>query len=288
MPRRGPALQRYRDEELELGRIELPDYLRTDPEPDPEREPERTPLRQPRPSNEALRQALEQMVRTQKRMRRRCEDEDQEECPDCKPAVDGNPTVPWHIFDAGTVRKPSPRAKGALYQHHVVPWFGFGAEDIGGKLRVHIEEWEWRRGRAGSWDELHHAECKLIECKLGYRDFLDEDLIAPRAFGDPPPEDDPHTTRNPRKPFLGTLQRQWKGQISAQHAAFSPDWPIVTLEWVFSDSDVLWVFLMILDDMEIYNITTRHVPYELAPNGTTFVRALYDNGEQDYGYWEDN
>ncbi|RLJ51698.1 hypothetical protein BCF46_1913 [Litoreibacter meonggei] len=280
------ALQRYREEELELGRIELPDYLQGNQDPDPD--PERTPPRLSRPTNTALRQALEQMVRTQRRIRDRCDDEEQEDCPYCKPAVDGRATSPWHIFQAGPVRKPSPRARGALYQHYVIPWFGFNAVESGDQLTVHIEEWEWKRGRAGSWDGLHHAMCKLIECKLGYRDWLDETLIVPRAFGDPAPAQRPHLSGNPRKPWLSSLMDEWQGQITEQHAAFDPDWPVVTLEWTFSDSNVLTAFLMILGDMGIYNIQTKHVPYSLAPTGTTFIRELYASGEEDYGYWEDN
>lgn len=37
------ALQQYREEELELGRIELPDYLRGNRDPDLDPDPDRTP-----------------------------------------------------------------------------------------------------------------------------------------------------------------------------------------------------------------------------------------------------
>ncbi|MEM6277615.1 MAG: hypothetical protein AAF714_11780 [Pseudomonadota bacterium] len=274
------ALQQYRDEEIELGRIELPDVLSGNPDPDEEPEPEE--IRPRRPSNPALRQAMEQMIQTQRRMRERCDSEENEDCPYCKPAVDGKPTSPWHQFQGGPVRKPSPRARGALYQHHVVPWFGFGSTDTGGQLTVAIEEWEWKRGRSGSWDGLHHGLCKLIECKLGYRDFMDESLLTAGGEGQL------HTRRNPRKPWLPPLMENWSGQINAQHAAFDPDWPIVSLEWVFSDSDVMTAFLFILRDLGIFNIDPRHAPYELSPTGTLYVRELYASGDEDYGYWEDN
>ena len=280
------ALQRYREEELELGRIELPEALRGNRDPDPE--PQRTPPRAPRPTNTALREMLNQMVQTQRRVRDRCDDEEGEDCPYCKPAVDGRPISPWHIFQAGPVRKPSPRARGALYQHYVIPWFGFYAEETNDQLTVHIEEWEWKRGRAGSWDGLHYAQCKLIECKLGYRDFVDESLLRAAAMGEAAPGQLPHTSPNPAKPWLPPLSEEWSGQIAAQHAAFDPDWPVVTLEWTFSDNDVLYCFLLILSDMGIFNIEPRHVPYDLAPTGTNFVRELYASGEEDYGYWEDN
>lgn len=241
-----------------------------------------------RPTNTALREALQQMVRTQRRIRDRCDDEAEEDCPYCKPAVDGQSTNPWQIFQAGPVRKPSPRARGALNQHYVIPWFGFHAEETGDQLTVHIEEWEWKRGRAGSWDGLHHAECKLIECKLGFRDFINEDLLCPVALGDPMPIVGPHLSGNPKKPWLPSLYDAWENPILAQHAAFNPDWPIVSLEWTFSDDDVRYCFSLILGDLDIFNIEARHVPYELAPTGTTFVRELYASGKEDYGYWEDN
>lgn len=228
------------------------------------------------------------MVRTQRRLRDQCDDEDEEACPYCKPAVDGHATTPWHIFQAGPVRKPMPKARGALYQHYVIPWFGFFAEETNDELTVHIEEWEWKRGRAASWDGLHYADCKLIECKLGYRDFMDEALVRPRALGEAAPVQRAHLTRNSAKPWLPSLMEEWEQQITQQHAAFDPDWPTVSLEWVFSASDVMTQFLFICRDLEIFNIDPRHVPCELAPTGTKFVRELYASGEEDYGYWEDN
>lgn len=269
------ALQQYRDEDLELGRIEMPDILKGGPEPEPE--PER---RLPDGlTRNAAREALRQMVESQTRLKRRCQDQDEQECPYCKPAVDGNATSPWHSFEAGTVRKPSPRARGSLYQHYVLPWHGFSSEERDGKLVVSIEEWEWKRGRAGSWDGLDYAKCQLYECKLGYRDYIDEARVG---------QTDAYSHVNSRKPFLGTLLDQWRGQIMAQHAAFTPDWPIVSLEWVFSDNEVLWQFVAICSALGITNIGAKHRPYHLAPEGTNYVRELYESGEQDYGYWEDN
>lgn len=271
------ALKTYRDEDIDFGKIDLPDVLSGGPKPEPE--PERK-LPDGLTSS-AARDALKELVRTQRQLKKRCQDQEEQNCPYCKPATDGKATVPWHTFQGGTVRKPSPRARGSLYQHYVLPWHGFSANETDGQLKVSIEEWEWKRGRDGSWDGLDYAKCKLYECKLGYRDYLDESKIGDstkKAYRFP----------NPEKPFLGTLQNVWKKQITSQHNAFSPEWPTVTLEWVFSDQEVMWQFLGILDELRIANIEIDHIPYHLAPDGTNFVSELYASGEQDYGYWEDN
>lgn len=264
------------EERLRRGRIDLPDILSGGPQPEPE--PDQTPPK--RPNNSALRKAMETMIASEAKLKERCDDTEQQDCPYCKPAVEGKSV--WHRFEAGPVRKPSPRARGSLYQHYVVPWFGYQADETAGQLTVNVEEWEWRRGREGSWDGLDHSQCRLYECKLGYRDFLDENKLD---------LDESYTFPNPRKRWLGSLATAFEGekkQMTKQYRAFIDEWPKVTLEWVFSDEEVMWQFAKMRDDYQYYEIDNRHAPYDLAPSGTEFVRELYASGEEDYGYWEDS
>ena len=262
-----------KEERLRRGRIDLPDILSGGPQPDPE--PEQPPRN--RPNNSALRTAMEVMIASETKQKERCDDTEQQDCPYCKPAVEGERV--WHRFAGGPVRKPTPKARGSLYQHYVVPWFGYRSDETAGQLAVEVEEWEWRRGREGSWDGLDHSQCRLYECKLGYRDFLDENTLdMPGSYTNP----------NPKKFWLGSLEEAFKDQLVAQYATFRPEWPKVALEWVFSDQEVMWQFVKMRDNYEYYEIDNRHVPYDLAPSGTEFVRELYASGEEDYGYWEDS
>ncbi len=271
------ALRNLQEEEkLSKGRIDLPKALSGGSDPDPEMEPELENKPPNRPGDAQQRVALEVMIATETRQKEECDDAEQQDCPYCKPAVEGKPV--WQSFDGGPVRKASPKARGSLYQHHVVPWFGYVSDNVDGRLTISIEEWEWRRGRTASWDGLDYAQCKLYECKLGYRDFLDEDLIGKRIA---------YQRRNPKKPWLGTLEDAFKKQMISQHAAFRPEWPKVMLEWVFSDQEVMWQFVEMRDTLGLSEIDNRHEPFDKAPNGTDFVRELYASGEEDYGYWED-
>ncbi len=253
-------------EEEEIGRIELPDILTRNSDPEPEPEPERE---QPKPFPPPF------DYDTETRAKERCEDNPEQDCEMCKPAQEGSPFI--RSFAGGTVQKPSPAARGALYQHHVVGWFVFQASaDDENKLTVGIQEWNWKLGRLQSWDGLVFSQCRLLECKLGYRDFLDQN--APN-----------YRLRNPRKPFLGTLQNAFRPQLFAQYAAMMTEWPRATLEWVFSDDEVNWQFVAMCRDRSYWEVKNRHVPYHLAPSGTEFVRELYADGSEDtYGYWEDS
>lgn len=261
------------EERLRRGRIDLPDILSGSPQPEPEsgQQPSN------RPNNSALRKAMETMIASETQLKERCDDTEQQDCPYCKPAVEGKSV--WHRFEAGPVRKPSPRARGSLYQHYAVPWFGYQADEAAGQLTVSVEEWEWRRGREGSWDGLDHSQCRLYECKLGYRDFLDESKLD---------RENSYRLRNPKKPWLGSIERAFMAQLTAQYMTFHPEWPKVTLEWVFSDQEVMWQFVKMRDRSGLSEIDNRHTPYDLAPSGTEFVRELYAPGEEDYGYWEDS
>ncbi|MFV0643846.1 MAG: hypothetical protein ACK5NN_05005 [Sphingomonadaceae bacterium] len=264
------------EEELRRGRIDLPDIMSGGPEPEPESE--QTPPK--RPNNSALRTAMEAMIASETKQKENCDDTEQQDCPYCKPAVEGKAV--WQHFDGGPVRKATPKARGSLYQHYVVPWFGYRSDDTSGRLTIEIEEWEWRRGKAAAWDGLDYAQCKLYECKMGYRDFLDEDLIG---------KDDAYTYPNPKKPWLRSLEYAFEiknKQLSNQYNTFIGEWPRTTLEWVFSDQEVMWQFIKMRGDMNMNQIDNRHVPYDLAPSGTQFVRELYASGEEDYGYWEDS
>ncbi len=266
----GAAITARKLQEEEIGKVELPDSIsdlfKPKPEPEPEPEEDYRPPPMPPPFDPD----------TETRTRRRCEDDPEQDCDFCKPAVEGRSTLPMHMFQAGTVRNPSPRARGALYQHYVAPWHKFVATEEGGRLVVQIEEWNWRRGNDGSWDALVFSECKLLDCKLGYRDYLD----------DAGPD---YKKVNPIKPFLGTLQDAFQGQLLAQYAAFISDWPAVSLDWIFSDSEVRWQFIALKTVLGLHQIDARHVPFSYAPDGTQFVRELYSGSSPDtYGYWEDN
>lgn len=270
------AYPKGRPEDLEpdLGKVELPESIQRlfEPEVEPDLEPDN---RQPqRPNNSALRAAMEVMIASQTRQRERCDDNEQQDCPYCKPAVEGKSV--WDNFDGGPITKPYPKARGSLYQHYVVPWFQYITQDMGGYLYIQLEEWSWRRN--GNWDGLDHADCKLYECKLGYRDFLDESKLNRRNS---------YTLRNPRKPWLGSIERAFKEQLKSQHAAIIDEWPKVTLEWVFSDQEVMWQFVKMRDRSGLSEVDNKHVPAPFASSGTQFVRELYASGEEDYGYWED-
>ena len=270
------SYKKYSDAEDEQrrGRIDLPDFLKgrkADPEPEPELKPNNK-----RPGNAELRMALEALVQTEKKIRDECDDSEEQECPFCKPAVEGSRIQ--HSFQAGTVRKPTPKARGSLYQHYILPWFGFEADETDGMLRVKIEEWVWRRPPEASWDGMDHAQCLLYEVKLGYRDFIDESLVG---------TGDAYAYPNPAKPFLGSLERKILAQTQEQYSVVSPEMPKVRLLWVFSDHEVMWQFAFMCRDKGMVEIEYKHAPYHLAPDGTLFVGELYRSGEQDYGYWED-
>lgn len=243
--------------------------------PEPQPEPEQTPPK--RPNNSALRTAMETMIASETKQKENCDDTEQQDCPYCKPAVEGKAV--WQHFDGGPVRKPTPKARGSLYQHYVVPWLGYRSDEVAGRLAIELEEWEWRRGRAAAWDGLDYAQCKLYECKLGYRDFLDENLIG---------ENRAYAELNSKKPWLGTLEKAFEKQMESQYAAFRPEWPQTSLEWVFSDDEVMWQFVEMRNVLGMNEIGNKHVPFDKAPSGTTFVRELYASGEEDYGYWEDS
>lgn len=265
------ALQQYQDDDLDLGRIDLDDLLGRNQDPDPE--PERDPL-----SSLIRIEALRQLVEAQISARERLDDEDCEDCLKCKPYDEGNDVS--HNFGAGTVSNPSPRGRGALFQHYVVPWFPLRARDEGGgALRVDIGEWEWRLGRMQSWDGLDFLACKLIEVKLGYRDFLDETKIG---------RNNAHTLISPKKPFLGTLHDAFIDQLMTQVATVRSAQPsLAILEWVFSDNEVNWQFVALCGNYGYTDVRNRVQPFPLAPNGTKFVRELYTDGPELFGYWED-
>ena len=267
----GAVITARRIQEEEIGRVELPDTIQDllDPQPQPEPEPERDPP--PRPFPPPFDRDVEE------RTRERCEDDPEGDCDICKALTEGRTTLPQHLFQAGTVDRPSPRARGALYQHHVINWLFFKADaDSNRNLTVQIEEWNWKLGAAQSWDGLVFSECKLLECKLGYFDFLD-------------PNDPDYSMPNPRKPFLGSLERAFSRQLDAQYNAFVGDFPEVSLDWVFSDNEVMWQFLAMTTAQGKFEVGNRHVPFHLAPSGTQFVRDLYsDTPEDAYGHWEDS
>ncbi len=261
-------------DEQEIGKVELPDSIDRlfNRQVEPELEPDN---QQPqRPNNTALRAAMVTMIATETRLKRRCDDKEQQDCRYCKPAVDGS--AAWDRFDGGPVTKPSPKARGSLYQHYVVPWFQYITEDRDGKLYIQLEEWSWRRN--GNWDGLDHKECKLYECKLGYRDFLDENKIGSNGA---------YTEVNPKKPFLGTLQKAFEDQMRSQHEAIIPEWPYVALHWIFSDEEVMFQFVEMRKEMKLSAIGSKYIPAPFSPSGTQYVSELYASGEEDYGYWED-
>lgn len=269
------AARRTIDEELEIGKIELPESITDllDPQPQPEeREPEPEPQK---PKNPYPRPPYD--YDTETRARRRCQEDPEQDCELCKVLSEGQSTLPRHTFAAGTVQRPSPRARGSLYQHYVVGWFHYEASEDGeGNLEVQIEEWNWRLGVVQSWDGLVYTECKLLECKLGYLDFLDEN-------------DPNYAVENPKKRFLGKLEDQFMGQLGMQYAAMRPDWPDVSLEWVFSDEEVMWQFVALRTALSMNEVGNKHVPFHLSPSGTNYVREQYSDGSEDeYGYWEDS
>lgn len=270
------ALRNLQEEEkLRRGQIDLPAPFADDQMP--EMEPDNDNRSPQRPNNSQLRAGMEAMIASETKRREDCDDTEQQDCPYCKPAVEGMSV--WDNFDGGPVRKPYPKARGSLYQHYVVPWFQYIATETNGDLYIQLEEWSWRRN--GNWDGLDHTDCKLYECKLGYYDFLDESRLNHR---------DSYTFSNPQKPWLGNLYDAFegrKGQLSSQYNAFSDEWPHTTLQWVFSDYEVMWQFTKMRDRIGMTKIDNRHIPYDLAPSGTQFVREMYASGDEDYGYWED-
>jgi len=193
----------------------------------------------------------------------------------CKALSEGSPVM--HSFAGGEVRRPSPKARGSLYQHYVVPWFLFLAEEVDEKLQIQIEEWNWKLGSQQSWDGLVFSECKLLECKLGYRDFIHPDFVGTSEG----------YTHSPG-PWLPPLEEEWGPQLIAQRTAILPNFPEVSLEWVFSDYEVMWQFVNICQNLQFYEVRNRHVPYHLAPNGTKFLRERFSDEIEKYGYWKDN
>ncbi|MCG7625697.1 Tox-REase-5 domain-containing protein [Epibacterium sp. Ofav1-8] len=265
----GAAVTARRIQEEEIGRVELPDSIadlfENEPQPEPEEDPD-----QPRPFAPPF------DYETETRTRERCEDDPEQDCNICKALTEGRSTLPSHMFAGGTVRRPSPRARGSLYQHYVVGWLHFEATaDTDDNLQIQIEEWNWKLGVQQSWDGLVFSECKLLECKLGYVDFLN-------------PDEPDYAVSNPAKRFLGTLKDSFQTQLMAQYEAMITDWPEVSLDWIFSDQEVMWQFVDMTTDMGMTEIGSRHVPFHLAPSGTEFVREQFSDGSgDDYGYWED-
>jgi len=263
------AARRILDED-DIGRIELPESIAEALEGRPQRQalpkPERDhPIPFPVPYDEG----------TEKRAKKRCEDDPEQDCMMCKALSEGSSVT--HRFDGGEVHKPSPKARGSLYQHFVVPWFLFVAEEVEGNLQIEIEEWNWKLGEKQSWDGLVFSECKLLECKLGYRDFIHPDFVG-KANG---------FTKEPG-PWLPSLEEEWTDQLTAQRYAVLPDFPEVQLQWVFSDSEVMWQFVNLRQYLEFHEVDNLHVPYHLAPDGTKFLRARFSGEIDKYGYWRDN
>lgn len=266
----GAAITARRIQEEEIGRVELPDsiteLLEGRPQPEPEEDPE-----QPKPFPPPF------DYDTETRTRRRCEDDPEQDCNICKALTEGGSTLPRHTFAAGTVRRPSPRGRGALYQHYIVGWLHFEATaDDDDKLEIQIEEWNWRTGVQESWDGLIFSECKLLECKLGYLDFIHPDYRGRRAG-----------YQNSPGPWLPTLETTFGPQLIRQWAAVAPDKDEVRLEWVFSDQEVMWQFVALRTALALHEVDNRYAPFHLLPSGTTVLRGRFQNGDDGYGYWED-
>ena len=62
----------------------------------------------------------------------------------------------------------------------------------------------------------------------------------------------------------------------------------MSLDWIFSDQEVMWQFVALRSAVGITEVGNRHVPFHLAPSGTDFVWEQFSDGSgDDYGYWED-
>ena len=164
-----------------------------------------------------------------------------------------------------------------MYQHYIVGWLHFEATaDDDDKLEIQIEEWNWRTGVQESWDGLIFSECKLLECKLGYLDFIHPDYRGRRAG-----------YQNSPGPWLPTLETTFGPQLIRQWAAVAPDKDEVRLEWVFSDQEVMWQFVALRTALALHEVDNRYAPFHLLPSGTAVLRGRFQNGDDGYGYWED-
>lgn len=264
------ALQRYQDQDLELGRIDLDDLMGgdRDPDPDPER---RDPL-----ADLIRLEGVRQIVEAQTRAKERLDEEDCEDCLECTPAKDGSQVT--QTFTAGRVARPLSNGRGALYQHFVVPWFPMQSWDDGGTLRVRIDEWDWVRGPRASWDGLDFLQCTLLECKLGYRDHMDPDNIhTPRSYG----------LRNPNKRWLPPLLAAFGPQMRIQAQVVDAAGPPARLRWVLSDNDVLWQAVEMASDAGLYSVDFDHKAFPFAPTGTLFVNGVAEADPDKLAEWGD-
>ncbi|MFQ6546308.1 hypothetical protein AADZ90_000015 [Aestuariibius sp. 2305UL40-4] len=231
----------------------------TQGERDPERQPQRQPApRVPRrwPDLDLGTRERENEETVQQRLRRRCHEEDGN-CPHCPPAEEGQDYL--RSFQGGTVERPYYSSIGAVYQHHVIPWFAYATtvSSFSGEERLHvsISEWEWRRGRTGSWDGLDFIGCTLIETKFGYGKYVNVDALrddpseAPEAPG-------------PQGRGDSTLEAAFGTQLDRQVATIGPDGPehVVGLRWVFSNRNVRSVFTIMTQLRGYFFVTDRHEP----------------------------
>ncbi len=218
------------------------------------------------------------------RLRRRCHEEDGN-CPTCPPAEDG--TVIMHSFQAGTIERPSYRAIGSVYQHHIVPWYHFSAmvSSFSGNERLHlnIEELQWKGGRQASWDGLDYLACELIECKFGYGKYVDPKILL---------ENPKRAAGSPRRGGRGdaTLDRAFGDQLTAQGNKVKEEQDagrMVWLKWVCSNRNVASVVGLMAAQRKFYFIDTEHVPmtYGAILEEVHEIDMRTSDPAEDYGNW---
>lgn len=244
------------------------------------------PRRDPRPPRIQLNRDAEPESETtvRQRLRRRCHEENGD-CPTCPPAEDG--TVFIRSFQAGTIERPHYSAMGAVYQHHIVPWYHFSAmvSSFSGSERLHlsIEELQWKGGRQASWDGLDYLACELIECKFGYGRKVDSETLL---------EDPSRASTTPRPGARPdeTLERAFGRQLSAQGAKVQEEQDagrLVWLKWVCSNSDVASVVGIMAAQRRFYFISTEHVPMIFAAymEEINEIDMRTSDPSEDYGNW---
>lgn len=265
-------------ERIRKGNQQQQDHPRQ-PQPQPERRPPLPRIRLDRDTE------TESETTVRQRARRRCHEEEGN-CPSCPPAEDG--TVIMHSFQAGTIERPSYRAIGSVYQHHIVPWYHFSAtvSSFSGDERLHlsIEELQWKGGRQESWDGLDYLACELIECKFGYGRKVDPEILLeePGAAA---------TTPRPNARPDETLDRAFGRQLRAQGAKVKEEQDagrLVWLKWVCSNSNVASVVGIMAAQEQFYFISTEHVPmtYGAVLEEVHDIDMRTSDPAEDYGNWQ--
>lgn len=264
-------------ERIRKGNQQQQDHPRQ-PQPQPERRPPLPRIRLDRDTE------TESETTVRQRARRRCHEEEGN-CPSCPPAEDG--TVVMHSFQAGTIERPSYRAIGSVYQHHIVPWYHFGAtvSSFSGDERLHlsIEELQWKGGRQASWDGLDYLACELIECKFGYGKYVDPNVLLRR------PNDAPDEPRRGGRRDA-TLRRAVGRQLVAQGNKVKEEQDagrLVWLKWVCSNPNVASVVGIMAAQEQFYFISTEHIPmtYGAILEEVNEIDMRTSDPSEDYGNW---